>query len=269
MFIGTANGARLPRRSCLGRENPKEEFDESAAFRLYLHQVGAWHVNAGAGLFVPAKTCPRPPAGLRSNAGSPPRVLTRGAFQEPRPRLCLPSQGAPNDAGKTGAPGFVIVPVGHETGSAIWIGNPVRAHIGAQHSVRPGEPVGLAKILYLLALRRLESRIPGHRVGPNSKNWATSGLGQAIGRAFFMVPIWSTPAVVAGFSSARAVGAGGTVRQGAIGSPDQGLDPGFWHRQRDTAWHNEVCQEVVHFTTPAGGPGTVPASVSGARREPR
>ena len=43
--------------------------------------------------FIPAKTCPRPlesargAAGLRSDAGSPPRVLTRGAFQEPRPHL--------------------------------------------------------------------------------------------------------------------------------------------------------------------------------------
>ena len=77
-----------------------------------------------------------------------------------------------------------------------------------------------------------------------------------IRRAFFMGsvgalidPEWSTEgstaATAPGFSSRRGPGRGGTGDQGVIAPPDQGLEAGSWHRQRDTSWHNEVCPEMV------------------------
>ncbi|MEK7751511.1 MAG: hypothetical protein AAB654_06310, partial [Acidobacteriota bacterium] len=108
-----------PAKRKWGKKFLEQKLAGSAGFGVYFCQASAWHVNAGAGLFHSGKDLPAP-SGVRKrgrgftpqSVGSPPRVLTRGAFQEPRPRLCLPSQGAPNDAGETGARGFVIVPDG-------------------------------------------------------------------------------------------------------------------------------------------------------------
>ena len=41
----------------------------------------------------------------------------------------------------------------------------------------------------------------------------------------------------------RRAGVGGTADQGAIALSDQGLGCDSWHRQRDNAWHNELCQK--------------------------
>lgn len=158
-----------------------------------------------------------------------------------------------------------LLPPRHEA-----FGNPVRAHIGAQRTRRLGGPGGPARKPNLRALRRAKSRNSGGRVGPDYKSWAIPGPGPAIGR---VLSSWSRygplPRPFAGFSSAPAVGIGGTGRQGAIGSPDQGLDPDFWHRQRDSSWHNELCREMVHSTKPAGGRGTAPGRACGGRTASR
>ncbi|OFW97992.1 MAG: hypothetical protein A3D94_15215 [Alphaproteobacteria bacterium RIFCSPHIGHO2_12_FULL_66_14] len=79
--------------------------------------------------------------------------------------------------------------------------------------------------------------------------WET--LAGEIRRAFFVVSQWSTngPSHRLFFehSSRAKAGTGGTACQGAIGQPDQGLDPEFWHSPWHTSRHNEVCREMVHF----------------------
>ena len=132
-------------------------------------RAGARHMNAGAGPFIPAKTCPLPLDSARGAAGS--RLERKVAALGPDPwggKRTSPPSRRPSQGQQcrrpTGAPGTLDPMAATKERNDV-----CRAkdrQVRANHTVRSGGPAGAAKWLDLQALRRSESPIPTSSLGP-------------------------------------------------------------------------------------------------------